>query len=155
MSQLIQVIYASAATAPFTPETLRVLLTKSRSRNTLYGVSGILLYHGGSILQVLEGLEESVNLILASVEKDSRHERIRYLSRGPIKNREFQAWSMGFVDPSAGFLRSAGYVDYGDMVRAMSDSASHARKLLRFFQQGLYRQGYDHASSGTQTRVGV
>lgn len=141
MHPLIQVIYASAATTPFTPQALRGLLAKSRSRNTLYDVSGMLLYHGGSIVQVLEGSEESVNLIFASVEKDPRHDRIRCLSRGPIKTREFDAWSMGFVDTSADFSRSAGYVDYQHMVRAMSDSGSHARKLLRFFQQGLYRQG--------------
>ena len=141
MSPIIQVIYASAAATPFTPEALRTLLTKSRSRNSLYGVSGVLLYHDGSILQVLEGPEEAVELILASVTKDPRHNKLRYLSRAPIQKREFEAWSMGFIDASApGFTRPQGYLDYRDMLRAMDQSSTHARKMLRFFQEGLYRQ---------------
>ena len=141
MSPLVQVIYASAAVTPFTPEALRTLLAKSRSRNSLYGVSGVLLYHDGSILQVLEGLEDAVDLILASVTKDARHNKLRYLSRAPIQNREFEAWSMAFLDPSgSGFIRPQGYLDYRDMLRAMDQSSTHARKMLRFFQEGLYRQ---------------
>ncbi len=61
MSALIQFIYASAASSPFTSEALRTLLAKSRSRNSLYGVSGVLLYYDGSILQVLEGPEDTVD----------------------------------------------------------------------------------------------
>ena len=97
MSPLIQVIYASAAATPFTPEALRTLLSKSRSRNSFYGISGVLLYHDGSILQVLEGPEDMVERILASVTKDPRHNKLRYLSRTPIRKREFEAWSMGFA----------------------------------------------------------
>ena len=141
MSPLIQVIYASAAATPFTPDALRALLAKARVRNTFYGISGVLLYHEGSILQVLEGPEDSVDLILASVTKDPRHDKLRYLSRTPIQKREFEAWSMGFLDPSAsGLTRPQGYLDYRDMLRAMDQSSSHARKMLRFFQEGLYRQ---------------
>lgn len=141
MNPLIQVIYASAATAPISPEVLRALLAKSRSRNSLYSVSGVLLYHEGSIIQVLEGPEKSVDLILASVTKDVRHSKLRYLSRVPIRKREFEAWSMGFLDPSAsGFARPEGYLDYRAMLRAMDRSSTHARKMLRFFQEGLYHQ---------------
>ena len=141
MSPLIQVIYASAAATPFTPEALRTLLSKSRSRNSFYGISGVLLYHDGSILQVLEGPEDMVERILASVTKDPRHNKLRYLSRTPIRKREFEAWSMGFLDVSAqGLSRPQGYLDYRDMLRAMNQSSTHARKMLRFFQEGLYRQ---------------
>ena len=141
MSPLIQVIYASAAATPFTPEALRALLSKSRSRNSFYGISGVLLYHHGSILQVLEGPEDRVDSILTSVVKDPRHIKLRYLSRASIQKREFEAWSMGFLDPSApGFSRPQGYLDYRDLLRAMDQSSTHARKMLRFFQEGLYRQ---------------
>ncbi len=141
MNPLIQVIYASAAAPPFTPEALRTLLAKSRARNSLYGVSGMLLYHEGSILQVLEGPEDAVDRILSSVTKDVRHNKLRYLSRGPILRREFEAWSMGFIDASTmGFTRPQGYLDYREMVRAMDQSSTHARKMLRFFREGLYRQ---------------
>ena len=141
MSPLVQVIYASAAAVPFTPEALRTLLSKSRSRNSFYEISGVLLYHDESILQVLEGSEEAVNLILASVAKDARHTRLRYLSRAPIQEREFEAWSMGFIDGSAtGFTQPSGYLNYRDLLRTMNQSSTHARKMLRFFQEGLYRQ---------------
>ncbi len=130
---MIQLIYASAATAPFTPQALKLLLTKARARNTMYGVSGMLLYNSGSFLQVLEGPQEGVDRILASILKDPRHTTARTLSRATIQAREFQAWSMGFVDTSNTITQPAGHVDYHRALPTLTNSAGRARKYLRFF----------------------
>lgn len=66
---MLQFIYASAASATFSPEDLRMLLAKARSRNTLYSVTGMLLYHNGSFLQVLEGPPTSVGIIFDSIQR--------------------------------------------------------------------------------------
>ena len=137
---MIQLVYASAATRPFTPEALKTLLTKARARNANFGVTGMLLYHTGSFLQVLEGPEAGVDRILASILKDPRHTTARTLSRAIIVKREFEAWSMGFVDTSHTFSQPAGHVDYHRALPALTNSGSTARKFLRFFQDGLYRE---------------
>ena len=137
---MIQLVYASAATRPFTPEALRLLLNKARARNANFGVTGMLLYHHGSFLQVLEGPEAGVDRILASILKDPRHTTARTLSRATITTREFEAWSMGFVDTSLALSQPAGQVDYHRALPALSNADSRARKFLRFFQDGLYRE---------------
>jgi uncharacterized Fe-S cluster-containing MiaB family protein len=57
---MLQVIYASAATKPFDRENLVELLKIARSKNMAADISGMLLYHSGSFLQVLEGPEQNV-----------------------------------------------------------------------------------------------
>jgi len=53
--KLIQLIYVSAATNRFNPAELRELLRLARLKNQQLDVTGMLLYHEGSFLQVLEG----------------------------------------------------------------------------------------------------
>ena len=139
---MIQLIYASAATKPFTPEALKLLLSKARARNVNFGVTGMLLYHTGSFLQVLEGPEPGVERILASIVKDPRHTAARTLSRTTIQFREFEAWSMGFVDTSNTISKPTGHVDYHRALPGLTQSSSKARKFLRFFQDGLYREAH-------------
>ena len=139
-SPLLQLIYASAATQPFPPEALRQLLTRARARNATYGVTGLLLYHSGSFLQVLEGPLPAVDTILASINRDPRHRDSRTLSRSLIAQREFPAWSMGFTDTSNLTHRPPGQLDYHRDLPTVSNAPTKARQYLRFFQEGLYRQ---------------
>ncbi len=141
-NNVIQLVYASAATSPFTAEALRVLLTKARDRNKNYDVSGMLLYHSGSFLQVLEGPEESVELILASISRDPRHTTARTLSRTTIQTREFPSWSMGFADTTHALRQPPGHVDYHRTLPTLTAGPTHARRFLRFFQDGLYREAH-------------
>ena len=137
---MIQIIYASAATQPFTPEALKTLLSKARTRNTVYGVSGMLLYQQGSFLQVLEGPETAVEKVLASIYKDKRHTNTRALARTAITQREFESWSMGFIDTSHALTQPAGHIDYLRLLPTLGGTATQAKRYLRFFQEGMYRQ---------------
>ncbi len=137
---LIQVIYASAATEPFTTEALKALLAKARARNTLHGVTGMLVHHDGSFLQILEGPEAAVDQILEAIYRDPRHQRARELYRGAIKTREFDTWSMGFVDNSFHAGSVVGFIDYSRGLTSAHDDGARAHSFLRFFREGLYRQ---------------
>ena len=108
---MLQTIYASAAVKPFTREDLVELLKIARQRNTAADISGMLLYHDGSFLQVLEGPDKNVDELFAKVQKDPRHTRILLLLRGTIQKREFENWSMGFVDTTRLAERTEGFVD--------------------------------------------
>jgi hypothetical protein len=57
---MTEIIYASAQTQPFSSAQLTELLAKARRNNQALHVSGLLLYHRGSFLQVLEGDEAVV-----------------------------------------------------------------------------------------------
>ena len=134
-----QFVYASAATQPFSTAALHTLLHKARARNSLYGVSGMLLYNSGSFLQVLEGEESYLQIIRDSIWRDARHTDTKILSNQIIERREFEAWSMGFIDISR-IAPPEGLVNYSRSSPLLSFDNSQARKCLDFFRQGLYRQ---------------
>lgn len=137
---MVQLIYSSAAVTPFTPSQLAGLLHLARRRNDLFDVTGMLLYHSGSFLQVLEGPESGIDMIYRSIARDKRHASHKLLHRGTVSRREFRGWSMGFADTSSSLEQPDGFVDYHRVLPKLGDASTVARKYLGFFQQGLCRQ---------------
>ncbi|QEL20422.1 BLUF domain-containing protein [Limnoglobus roseus] len=105
---MLQVVYVSAAGLPFTQAQLVALLKKSRAKNASLGVTGLLLYHAGSFLQVLEGPDAAVDALARTIAADDRHHRVRFLVRRDAPEAAFAGWSMGFVDVTRD--------DYGDVL---------------------------------------
>jgi hypothetical protein len=105
---LLSVVYASAATVPFSEDDLAVLLAKSRRRNRAAGVTGLLVHAAGQFMQVLEGPEAVVRGLLARIAADPRHTGVWVLAEERIPARRFADWAMGFrsernLDGVAGF----------------------------------------------------
>jgi hypothetical protein len=94
-----QLIYASAATAPFDDERLAALLSVARANNERDGLSGMLVYEDGSFLQVLEGEREVVDALYAKIEQDDRHGDSMVLLRSDRTEREFGEWTMAWARP--------------------------------------------------------
>ena len=140
---MLQLIYASAAVKPFTPEELKTLLEKARKKNSSVGISGMLLYHTGSFLQVLEGPEAAVKTLFKVIEKDPRHTSVRILFRDGVETPEFEDWSMGFVDTSRSAKALEGYLDYNTEADAKLLDKTRAKKTLKKFQEGTWRQLVD------------
>ena len=146
MMPLVQLVYASAATKPFTQGDLRDLLSKARTNNSNVSVTGLLLYHKLSFFQILEGLEQDVAPLFARIGRDPRHDRVLLLSKKEMEARNFGAWSMGFVDvdPSAAAL--PGFVKLleakSSFLELQGDSKLLAR-LIDGFQEGQWRQGIE------------
>lgn len=140
---MIQWVYASAETKPFTPADLEELLLKARSKNESDGITGLLLYHQGSFLQILEGEEESIKATVARIENDDRHDNVRLIFRGEIEKRSFGEWRMGFCRPAKaedipGFLdifrsTSTGMLD-------IEGNQKRVEKLIDGFKDGRWRQ---------------
>ena len=96
---LIQWVYASAETKPFASSDLEELLLEARLRNEGNEITGLLLYHEGSFLQILEGDEDRVEATIARIENDERHNNVSLIFRGQIDQRSFGEWRMGFCRP--------------------------------------------------------
>ena len=99
---MFSLVYVSSATRPFSTPEMIELLEKSRRNNAKLGVTGMLLYKDGNIMQVLEGEESVVRGLAARIGRDPRHRGVMELVQGPQEGRHFADWSMGFRD-----LRSA------------------------------------------------
>lgn len=93
-SNLTVIAYISSATRELKPEDLRSLLRGSRRRNEQRGITGVLLYHQGTFLQILEGPEGEVDALYQKIARDPRHKNIIRLMRRPAEERSFGDWSM-------------------------------------------------------------
>lgn len=91
-----QLIYTSYATDALTKPVLNEIAEVSRTHNCKVGITGVMLYHDGSILQVLEGEKKAVETLFAKIENDDRHIQIMVLMKRASESREFQGWRMGF-----------------------------------------------------------
>lgn len=97
MEDLISLVYISSERAPFSAKELDELLSNSRQRNRLNGVTGVMLYAGGAFMQYLEGPKSAVTQTFERIKADRRHYGIMELIRMDIPKREFKDWTMGFT----------------------------------------------------------
>lgn len=139
---MIEVVYASAARQPFSSKELTELLAKARPNNQALGVTGLLLYHRGSFLQVLEGEESVVNRLYEKIAKDPRHLRCMVIKRGPVAKCSFADWSMGFVELSAAVASKLdGFNAFLHQGRLdLAGSAERIEQILTGFRSGQWRQ---------------
>jgi len=96
-----RLIYLSSAWDQFQPEDLASLLAVARRNNIRDGLTGVLLFHDGSFMQVLEGDAEAVDRVFRRIRKDGRHNRILVLSQTEGVTRLFPGWAMALARPDA------------------------------------------------------
>ena len=109
---IFQLVYESTATEPFYSAELRALLTKSRTNNARDDITGMLLYHEGRFLQLLEGRQESVLACFEVIAADPRHKWVSLVMSGPNAGRDFPDWTMGFRDLDRARPPKTGWTDY-------------------------------------------
>jgi hypothetical protein len=136
--QVIQLVYSSHATAPFSPDALRALLIRARANNTVLGVSGMLLHVDGAFLQVLEGTDDSVHKLFVHIGEDRRHHRVLLLLQREISERNFGDWSMGFFDASGAGASLPGYRSNTGFADLMGDPSTVLR-VVSDFRTGRWR----------------
>ncbi len=143
---LIKLVYVSAATKPLIPTDLRELLSKARTFNSSVGVSGLLLYRDRSFFQILEGQEEDVEPLYERIGRDPRHNRLMLLSKQTVQERNFGAWSMGFVDADSMAARLPGFLKVLEAKSSFLDLQGDAKLVARLidgFQEGRWRQSIE------------
>ena len=97
-SPLAQLVYTSRAATVMTADQLGLLAAQSGRSNASLDVTGMLLYGTGHFMQVLEGDIFTVNSLFARIATDFRHRDVVRLFFGPLAERRFSHWSMGFVN---------------------------------------------------------
>jgi FAD-dependent sensor of blue light len=137
-SSFFQLVYVSSGVRAFSDQELVQLLEKSRLNNYSLGITGMLLYKDGDFMQALEGSEDKVRRLSATIAKDSRHKDIVTLMEGTSAVREFPDWSMGFQDLCAINLRELpGYTTFLDTplrAHSFAQNPARCRSLLLHFK---------------------
>jgi len=109
-SNIYKLLYVSAANVTLDEQGLLDILEQARRNNQKNGLTGLLLFAEGSIIQLLEGEKEAVDNTFQTIAQDSRHTGIIKLIAEYADSRDFSDWSMGFkriqsksLDEIAGF----------------------------------------------------
>jgi hypothetical protein len=93
---LISTVYVSSAVKQMKQAELVELLRAARDKNAAAGLTGMLLFHDGNFMQVLEGEPEAVDALLTKIHTDPRHAGVMVLLRQPNQSRSFGEWQMAF-----------------------------------------------------------
>ncbi len=131
--------YVSSAVSDFSGAELRELLATCERNNRRNELTGMLLYKDGNFMQVLEGVEERVLATHARISADTRHDGLITLLQGPLGQREFPQWCMGFADLTRDATTPAGYFEFLDAPLTgaeFSGNPSRAQRLLLAFRAG-------------------
>ncbi len=116
------------------------MLATWRPTNAARGLSGVLLYSGGNIIQTLEGPEDAVDGLFDTISRDPRHTGILTLLREPLDARVFADWSMGFRELSHEDVQDVeGFNPFlqRSVVGDLETSSSSALHLLGVFKQHM------------------
>jgi len=145
-----QLIWVSAAVRPFTPDELEQLLTRSRASNEVRGITGLLLYHQGSFLQLMEGPPEDVDYVFENrILRDRRHTEVTVLLRRLVPDRNFPDWSMGFVNTSTHPLHKLpGFHEFNETWGWFLDLRGNHKvidSILNAFHKGQWHWFYEEA----------
>ncbi|WP_368543171.1 diguanylate phosphodiesterase [Enterobacter soli] len=95
---LTTLIYRSQLNSSCKSEQLDALIKHARQRNALMNITGIMLFNGLEILQVLEGAEESIVKLFHRIRDDRRHTDVVELMRDYGPRRRFENVGMFLFD---------------------------------------------------------
>lgn len=96
-----QLIYTSRPTARVTTEMLLELLQKSQEKNPTLDISGLLVYHNGRFMQLLEGRRDDVQALFEVIREDPRHADVQIMLEKRATERCMHSWVMGFYTTAA------------------------------------------------------
>jgi len=101
-------------------DVLADIVIRSEINNLEFGITGLLFYHNGRFMQVLEGERDSLEGLMSILEKDSRHEDIQRIVDQTIKKRAFKDWSMDSLN-----LSEDATVDPDELIRIRDAYKKH------------------------------
>ena len=94
-SLLRRVLYLSRARVPLSAQELLLLCSGFAAANARTRVTGMLIYVRQCFVQILEGEEVEVEMLMRRIESDARHGDVNVLMDEPARERLFDEWNMG------------------------------------------------------------
>lgn len=96
---MYQLNYRSVAKPGLTLEELNKILETATTVNRDKNITGCLIYHNNSFVQILEGEEKDVKEIYEGIKKDDRHLNVTLMWENQVSKRFFEDWSMAYYNP--------------------------------------------------------
>jgi hypothetical protein len=93
---MFELVYHSSSNSDISEKDIKDILDVSRRFNEDNEITGCLLFHNNSFVQILEGEENVVRQLYSRIEKDKRHFEVELLSSGIKGERFFDDWTMAY-----------------------------------------------------------
>ena len=90
------IVYRSHSSELLDENELATVLLHSRYHNKKAGITGVLLFLHGQIIQVLEGDQHELSLLYDRIQRDKRHANVTTLISQSVNQRLFSSWNMGY-----------------------------------------------------------
>lgn len=132
---LYELIYSSNPVEPLGSAEIEALLEQARGRNRALNLTGILFYDDREFLQLIEGEQDAVEQVFASIKQDPRHCNITVFHTGTVAVRSFSTWLMAFerVAPETALEQWRDHVvgTAGDLLQGAPNLGYRLLELLR------------------------
>lgn len=135
-SNMYYLIYSSMAAPDIASHDFQEIISASERNNRSNDITGILIYHHGAFIQMLEGDEASVLQTFERIKKDERHSAVVKLFSGPCKKRHFAQWKMALEivdDDTFRSIEAYQPLEETDTLLKELNNDSMGLKMLRFF----------------------
>ena len=76
------------------------ILQKAITVNSAKNITGCLIYHNKSFVQILEGKKQDVLDVYDKIKADDRHNNINLLWKNRVEERFFPEWHMAYHRPN-------------------------------------------------------
>ncbi len=91
-----QLVYSSRTQFGIDERTMEKIALTAQENNMARGITGMLLFSGGHILQVIEGDYEDVQSRYMAIARDPRHAEVTVLAQRETEARAFGNQPMGY-----------------------------------------------------------
>ena len=139
MPELSHYFYFSSAKTLMEQPDLEALLAQARRNNAAQDLTGLLLYNDGCFVQYFEGPPEAVTGLIARLRHDQRHHNMIRMTEGPVEDRSFADWTMGFATVDGQLALPGGFDLTWESLNERLDN--NVKTYLRKIMQQFYRSG--------------
>ena len=94
---LQEIIYVSTLADDAPIRVVAEIVMKSRINNQKADLTGLLVFDGQHFCQQLEGCAREVQAVMARIQGDPRHRNVEILHHGPLCERRFRRFSLGYT----------------------------------------------------------
>lgn len=134
MTGLSAIAYRSVARRRLSSLELDALLVDACAFNAVVGVTGVLFHHDGRFFQYIEGEAAGLKQVYERIRNAGAHRELVELLHGPVAQRQFERWHMGFCQAPESTLQelsNAAWIEAMPITRA-SDKASEGVGLALY-----------------------
>lgn len=130
---LYEIVYQSFSVDHIQLADLNELMVLAKVKNSTIDITGCLVYHNRTFIQVIEGSEDNVKELFGKIKLDKRHTKVEIVWEGVIQERGFNGWSMSLFNLSDKRFHSifSNFLDTGTLDYDVKGIMTTSKALLK------------------------